>query len=256
MARDGDDRLESVSFLAAQADFSEAGELKLFLDESQVSFLEDMMQRRGYLDSRQMTGAFQLLRSNDLIWSRVIRDYLLGDRSGNFDILAWNADATRMPARMHSDYLRRLFLENDLAEGRFAVAGAPVALSDLRVPLFVVGTELDHVAPWRSVYKFNLLTDADVTFLLTSGGHNGGILSVPGNADRHFRVASKAADARYTDPNRWLADTPAQAGSWWPIWTNWLTDRAGPLGEPPPLGRADAGYAPLCDAPGTFVLMT
>jgi polyhydroxyalkanoate synthase len=255
MARDGDERLQSLSFIAAQADFTEAGELKLFLDESQVSFLEDMMEEQGYLGSHQMAGAFQLLRSNDMIWSRVIRDYLLGERSGNLDILAWNADATRMPARMHTQYLRNLFMDNDLAEGHFKVGRRPVALSDLHVPMFVVGTERDHVAPWRSVYKFNLLTDADVTFLLTSGGHNGGVLSVPGESGRHYRVATKAADARYVDPDQWLAQTSEQQGSWWPNWTTWLANRSGPMVAAPALGNAEAGLPTLTDAPGTYVLM-
>jgi polyhydroxyalkanoate synthase subunit PhaC len=255
MARDGDNRLKSTSFFAAQVDFTEAGELTLFIDESQIAFLEDMMWERGYLDSRQMASAFQLLRSNDLIWSRMVHDYLMGERSGAIDIMAWNADATRMPYRMHSEYLRSLFLENELAESRFIVEGRPVALSDIRVPIFAVGTEQDHVSPWRSVYKVNLLTDTEVTFALTNGGHNAGILSYPGHPRRHYRLATKTADDRFVDPEHWVAANAPRDGSWWTAWAAWLAERSGSDVSPPPLGQPDAGYPVVGDTPGDYVLM-
>jgi polyhydroxyalkanoate synthase subunit PhaC len=255
MARDGDKRLASVSLFAAQVDFTEAGEMMLFIDESHLTFLDDMMRERGYLDSRQMAGAFQMLRSNDLIWSRSIHDYLMGEQPFAIDIMAWNADATRMPYRMHSQYLRSLFLRNDLAEGRFKVAGRPVALLDLRLPLFAVATERDHVAPWRSVFKLHLLTDADVTFVLTNGGHNAGILSEPGHPHRHFRIAPRKPGGPYVDPDTWLAEHDSHQGSWWPAWAAWLAGRSGELTKLPPLGDAAAGFAPLEDAPGHYVLM-
>jgi polyhydroxyalkanoate synthase len=253
MARDRDDRLKSVTLLAAQVDFTQAGELTLFINDSQLAYLEDMMWDKGYLDTKQMSGAFQLLRSNDLIWSRVIHDYLMGERSEMIDLMAWNADATRMPYRMHSDYLRRLFLKNDLAEGRYWVADRPVAISDIRAPVFLVGTEQDHVAPWHSVYKFKLLSDTEVTFVLTSGGHNAGIVSEPGHPHRHYRLSTKTKDAPYTDPDRWLAETEAVEGSWWIALTDWLAERSGAPVPPPDMGARAEGYPPLCDAPGTYV---
>jgi poly[(R)-3-hydroxyalkanoate] polymerase subunit PhaC len=256
MARDRDDRLASLTFFAAQTDFTEAGELMLFIDESQVTFLEDMMWEYGYLDARQMAGAFQLLRSSDLIWSRSIQEYLMGERSAPIDIMAWNADSTRMPYRMHSEYLRSLFLENRLAEGRFDVDGRPVALPDIRLPIFAVATERDHVAPWRSVFKFCLLTDAEVTFVLTNGGHNAGILSEPGHPHRHFRIATHGQGTSYVDPDTWLSEHESREGSWWPAWSDWLLARSGDLVAPPPIGSDQAsGFAPVDDAPGHYVLM-
>jgi polyhydroxyalkanoate synthase subunit PhaC len=253
MARDGDDRLATLTLFAAQTDFTEAGELMLFTDESQVAFLEDMMWEQGFLDSRQMAGAFEMLRSNDLVWSRLIHDYLLGEREPMTDLMAWNADATRMPYRMHSEYLRKLFLNNDLAEGRFLAGGWPITLIDLGMPVFAVGTERDHVAPWRSTYKINLQVEGEVTYILTSGGHNAGIVSEPGHAGRSFRVGLKKTNDHYLDPDRFLAEALRKDGSWWPQWVAWLGERSGTLTAPPSMGAPQAGYPPLADAPGEYV---
>ncbi len=255
MARDRDSRIATLTLLAAQTDFTEAGELMLFTDESQVSFLEDMMWEQGFLDSRQMAGAFEMLRSNDLVWSRLVHDYLLGEREPMTDLMAWNADATRMPYRMHSEYLRRLFLDNDLAEGRCLAGGKPIALEDIGVPVFVVGTERDHVAPWKSTYKINLQLESEVTYLLASGGHNAGIVSEPGHPGRSFRVRTKQANQHYLDPERYVAEARRKDGSWWPEWTAWLSERSGPPGGTPPMGAPQAGYPPLSDAPGAYVRM-
>jgi poly[(R)-3-hydroxyalkanoate] polymerase subunit PhaC len=253
MARDGDHRLKSITLLAAQTDFTEAGELTLFVNESQVAFLEDMMWQRGVLDTSQMAGAFQLLRSNDLIWSRVSRDYLMGERGPSSDLMAWNADATRLPYRMHSEYLRKLFLRNDLAEGRYLVEGKPIALSDIHTPMFVVGTVRDHVAPWKSVYKIHYQVDAEVTFLLTSGGHNAGVVAPPSEQGHAYQVRTKPADAHYLGPDEWSNGTPKVEGSWWPEWTRWLSARSGELAAPPPIGIGDAKKRHLPDAPGDYV---
>ena len=255
MARDADDRFATLTMLAAQVDFEEAGELTLFIDESQVSLLEDMMAAQGFLDTKQMAGAFQLLRSNDLVWSQHVREYLLGRRAPMTDLMAWNADATRMPYAMHSEYLRRLFLHNDLAEGRYPVEGRPVALHDLKLPIFAVGTAWDHVAPWRSVYKVGLLSDAEFTFLLTDGGHNAGIVSEPGRNGRGYQVATRERDAPYLDPDAWAAQAPRRAGSWWPQWQAWIARKSGAPGAPPPLGNAAASFAPFEPAPGQYILL-
>ena len=254
MARDGDDRLASMTLLAAQTEFSEPGELGLFIDAAQVHFLENLMWARGYLDSRQIGGTFQILRSNDLLWSRMIRDYLMGEAEPMNDLMAWNSDGTRLPLAMHSQYLRELFLNDDLAEGRYEVDGRTIALSDIRVPIFAVGTEWDHVAPWRSVFKIHLLTETEVTFLLANGGHNAGIVSEPGHPGRHFQVMTHAATRAHIDPDNWAASAERRDGSWWLAWGQWLASRAGEAAPPPTLGASDKGFAPLGRAPGTYVL--
>ncbi|HEX5767240.1 MAG TPA: alpha/beta fold hydrolase [Burkholderiales bacterium] len=256
MARDKDDRLASLTLLAAQTEFSEPGELGLFIDESQVSLLEAQMAQTGYLSSQQMGGAFQLLRSNDLLWSRLVNQWLLGEPSEVNDLMAWNADATRLPARMHSEYLRQLFLHDDLAESRYRVGGRLVSLADIKAPIFLVGTVTDHVAPWRSVYKLHHLTPAEITFVLTSGGHNAGIVSPPGHPRRHYQLLTSPAftgqtDGR-TDPDHWLAQAPEHQGSWWPAWHEWLRAHSGDPVKPPRTGLP--GERVLGDAPGRYVL--
>ncbi|SMX48874.1 PHA/PHB synthase family protein [Maliponia aquimaris] len=253
IARGVDEPFASLSLLASQVDFTEPGEMQLFINESQLSFLDSVMWKQGFLDTTQMAGAFQMLRSNDLIWSRAIRNYLMGERRPMNDLMAWNADGTRMPHAMHSEYLRKLYLDNDLAEGRFDIDGRPVALSDIRAPIFAVGTMKDHVAPWPSVFKIQALTDTDVTFALTSGGHNAGIVSEPGRPRRFYRVRTKAAADRHVDPQTWVAETEAKDGSWWEAWLAWLDARSGASAAPPDTGNPQGGYPVLGDAPGTYV---
>ena len=254
MARDGDARLASITLMAAQVDFAEAGELLLFLDESQVAFLEDMMWDQGYLDRPQMARTFSTIRSEDLIWSRAVRRYFLGQEDQPTDLGVWSADTTRMPARMHSEYLRGLFLENRLTAGRFAVEGRVIALKDIAATMFVVATDTDHIAPWRSVYKTQLFTDCDLTFVLTSGGHNSGIVNPPGGDPRsRYRRGHRPPGGLYEGPDRWFGRAETCTGSWWTEWGDWLASHStGPV-PPPGIGAPDKGLAPIGAAPGTYV---
>jgi len=255
LAREQSHSLASVTLFAAQVDFAEAGELTLFIDDSQVALLEDLMAAQGFLETRQMAGAFQMLRSNDLFWSRTLRDYLLGQRAPMTDLMAWNADATRMPFRMHQQYLRRLFLGNDLTAGRYPVEGRAVSLSDIDVDMFAVSTREDHVAPWRSVYKLHLFTETELCFVLASGGHNVGVVNPPGAAfaGSEFQSATRQRGAHYIDSSTWMQRASSQPGSWWPTWVDWLSRRSGAPRQPPPMGNTENGYPVLCAAPGSYV---
>jgi polyhydroxyalkanoate synthase len=183
----------------------------------------------------------------------MVREYLLGEREEMNDLMAWNADGTRLPYRMHSEYLRQLFLHNDLAEGRYQAGGRPITLADIGAPLFVVSTVKDHVAPWRSVYKIHLFTDTDLTFVLTTGGHNAGIVSEPGHQNRSYQITTHKKGDRHPDPEMWQVIAPRHEGSWWPAWQAWLAQHSAGRTAPPPLGAADKGYFPLCNAPGKYV---
>lgn len=255
MAGKGDDRLASLSLFAAETDYSDAGELQLFISEDQLSFLNDMMQAQGFLDSDQMEAAFQLLRANDLLWLPAVRKYWLGERGTMNDLMAWNADGTRMPARMHIEYLHHFFLSDDLAEGKFIVGEKTAAVQDIRLPVFMVGTERDHIAPWRSVYKLHFLNDGDMTFVLTSGGHNAGIVSEPGHKGRHFRIRLRPAQGKTLGPEEWLKQTESREGSWWPAWNEWLDVHSSGMRREP-LSMGGGRFRLLCDAPGTYVFET
>ena len=239
--------------IAAQTDFEEAGELRLFIDDSQLALLDDVMWEQGTLEANQMAGTFDFMRSNDLIWSRVIHHYLMGEPERMDDLAAWSSDATRMPYKMHSEYLRTLYLNNDLAEGRFKLNGRRVALQDIRAPMFVVGTERDHIAPWRSVFKIHHLTDTDITFALVSAGHNRGIVAPPGQGDRHFRIATTARYRFAPGSGRLGPLGGISAG----ILVAGLVRLAGGalsrVVSPPPLGLPSAGFNPLAPAPGEYV---
>lgn len=244
--------IQSISLLAGQADFTEPGELGLFIDDSQLALLDALMWEQGYLDGTQMAASFELLNSRDLIWSRMMREYLLGIRRAPNDLMSWNADTTRMPYRMHSDYLRHMFLHNDLAEGRYCVDGHLVRLSSIRQPMFVLGTEHDHVSPWKSVYKIHFLADSEVDFVLASGGHNSGVVSEPGHAGRSFRFQPvRQSVGNYVGPDEWLAQAATEQGSWWPHWHKWLALHSSAKKIKP---IVIAPEHVLADAPGQYVL--
>jgi polyhydroxyalkanoate synthase len=255
LARDKDERIASITMFAAQTDFSEPGELAFFINPGQLAMLEATMHKKGVLESRQMGGAFAMLRAQDLLWQPMINNYLKGQRDKMIDLMAWNGDGTRMPWRMHSEYLYRLYLDNELATNRFPVSGQLVRLSDINVPMFVVGTEADHVAPWKSVYKVdNLVRSDDLTFLLTSSGHNAGIIAGPVHPKRHFRVRTRRLADPHLAPDDWLKAATKHEGSWWPAWQGWLAAHSSGTGKPPPIGAPRKGYRVLGDAPGEYVL--
>jgi polyhydroxyalkanoate synthase len=253
MARNADARLASITLMAAQVDFAEAGELLLFLDESQVAFLEDLMWDQGYLDRPQMARAFSTIRAEDLIYSRNIRRYFLGVEDLPTDMTVWLSDTTRMPARMHSEYLRGLFLENRLSAGRFAVEGRVIALKDISAPMFVVATETDHIAPWKSVYKTKLFTDCDLTFVLTSGGHNSGIINEPAAKRGHFRMSHRPDGALYIGPDDWLDRQLEQPGSWWVEWLDWLHEKSSNEVPARKVGATQQRLHKVVPAPGTYI---
>ncbi len=257
LQRKRDDILGSMTLLASELDFEEPGQLGLFIDESQIAYLEGVMASQGYLDGPQMAGAFALINSKDLVWSKLIHEYLMGAQTPMTDLRAWNADATRMPYRMQSEYLRKLYLHNDLAEGRLLVDGKPIALKDLRLPIFAVSTERDHVSPWRSVYKIHWLTECEVTFVLTSGGHNVGIVNPPENngyQNSSYHTAQRAYGADYIDPDSWLLAATPRQGSWWPQWQQWLTKLSSSKQHPAAIsGDLALTLTDLDDAPGRYV---
>ena len=243
LARERDERLASITMFAAQTDFSEPGELAFFINPSQLAMLEATMHKKGVLESRQMGGAFMLLRAQDMLWQPIINNYLKGQRDPMIDLMAWNADGTRMPWRMHSEYLYRLYLDNELATNRFPVDGKLIRLSDIRVPMFVVGTEADHVAPWKSVYKVdNLVRSDDFSFLLTSGGHNAGIICGPVHPKRHYRIKTRRLADPHLAPEDWMEAATKHDGSWWPAWQRWLAAHSGAKGKPPAIGAPRKGY--------------
>lgn len=255
MGREGDDRLASMTLFAAQTDFAERGQLMLFIDETQVDFLESLMALDGYLDFKRLVGMLRLWRTGDFVWSGMVRNYLIGDGQPMTEYTAWTLDATRLPARMHSEYLRKLVLGNDLAGGRYRVNGRPVSLHDIRIPVFAVSTERDHIAPWRSIYNMHRLTGGPLTFVLAEGDHHAGIVSPPGSGNGYYRITARQEFDAHPDSDDWRATAGRHGGSWWPCWQSWLAKLSGVPERPPGTGAPSRGLTPLCDAPGSYVVM-
>jgi polyhydroxyalkanoate synthase len=247
LAKTGDDRINSVTLLNTMLDYSEPGVLGAFTDEATVARLEHQMRKRGYLDGAQMSGTFDLLRANDLIFSYVASNWLMGQRPPAFDILAWNSDSTRMPAAMHSFYLRSLYLRNELAMGDLELAGQRLSLGDIRADSYVVGAINDHIVPWQASYQATRLLGGPVRYVLTSGGHIAGIVNPPGPKAWYLTGPAGTASAA-----SWRGAAERQDGSWWADWAQWAGARAGQHVPPPGLGSPR--YPPLASAPGSYVL--
>jgi polyhydroxyalkanoate synthase len=239
-------RVASATLTNTMIDFSEPGELGVFTDEATIARLEARMDERGFLEADEMARTFDWMRSNDLIWGYVVNNWFLGKDPPAFDILAWNADSTRMPATMHSQYLRSCYLGNLIAKpGRFSVAGVPVDLGSIRTPLYVLAAEGDHIAPWRSAYRtVNLVSSDDIRFTLTNSGHIAGIVNPPGNMKSVHWTTERADRAQTAEA--WRESAERRPGTWWEDWAVWADAHAGPMERPPDLPRGEA-------APGHYV---
>ncbi len=247
MAARRDHRVKSASYFVTLVDFAEAGELSVFIDEQQLTALQERMNKKGYLDAADMHTTFNLLRANDLIWSFVVNNYLLGRSPLPFDLLYWNADSTRMPAAMHSFYLRNMYQRNLLAApGGITLGGVKIDLRKIKTPSFIISTREDHIAPWRSTYAATRLYGGKVKFVLSSSGHIAGIVNPPGGKYGHWQN-----DANPPDPDKWLTDAAAHEGSWWPVWERWIGQYAG--GTVKARQPGDGELSPLEDAPGSYV---
>ena len=248
LAAAGDDRIGSITLLNTLLDYSEPGVLGTFTDELTVNRLERQMRQRGYLDSKQMATTFDVLRPNDLIFNYVVSNWLLGQAPPAFDILAWNADSTRMPAAMHTFYLRSLYQRNELARGVMELAGQrQLSLPDVKSDVYVVGAVNDHIVPWQASYKATALFGGDVRYVLSSGGHIAGIVNPPG-PKAWYEAAEPPSPAT---AGLWREAATRHSGSWWEDWAAWAGRRAGPLTQPPSLGSER--YPAIADAPGTYV---
>ena len=241
----------SATFFTTMIDFTEPGDLGVFVDDASVSQLEKTMDETGYLDGKSMASTFSMMRSNDLIWHFVINNYLLGKSPGSFDLLYWNSDSTRMPADMHSYYLRKMYLENLLSKPNgLEVLGTSIDLSQVDIPTFFVSTQLDHIAPWRSTYSGAKLFSGKTKFLLGESGHIAGIINPPTKKKYGYWTSAKKLSAT---ADEWLEQANKRGGSWWPDWEKWIRKSSGEQVSARQPGNDQ--YQPLADAPGDYVRM-
>jgi polyhydroxyalkanoate synthase subunit PhaC len=247
MTAKNDDRIASATYFVTLVDFTDVGDMAVFIDEEQLASLERRMRERGYLDAQDMATSFNMLRANDLIWSFVVNNYLLGKEQVPFDLLFWNSDSTRMPAAMHSFYLRNMYHQNLLAKpGGISLAGTPIDLSKIKIPSFILSTREDHIAPWKSTYAATRLYCGPVKFVLSASGHMAGVISAPGSKYGHWTNDNLPPTA-----DEWLSGAASHQGSWWPVWDEWIT-RLDP--ERVPARDPGAGRLPVIeDAPGSYV---
>ncbi len=248
MAAIKDNRIKTATFFVSMMDFHEAGELGVFIDEEQLKALEEKMNKRGFLEGSEMATTFNMLRANDLIWSFVVNNYLLGNDPFPFDLLYWNADSTRMPARMHSFYLRKMYQDNELAKpGGITLAGVPIDLGKIRIPAYFLSTREDHIAPWKSTYRGTQLLGGTQRFVLAASGHIAGVVNPPEGGKYSHWINEDLPP----DPEAWLGSATEMAGSWWPDWQRWVTSfgKAQAAAREPGTGKLKA----IEDAPGSYV---
>ncbi len=249
MAAKGDRRIKAATFFTAMTDFEEAGELAVFIDDVQLDQLEDHMRQRGYLEARHMQRVFSMMRANDLIWSFVVHNYLLGREPMAFDLLHWNSDSTRMPAMMHSFYLRKMYQQNLLAmPGGLTMGDVPIDLGTIETPAYFLSTREDHIAPWRATYRGSRRFGRRVRFVLGGSGHIAGVINPASSSKYGYWLGDRDAD----DPEAWLDDAEHHEGSWWPDWAEWLGSQSGPRVAARIPG--DGPLKPLENAPGSYVL--
>jgi polyhydroxyalkanoate synthase subunit PhaC len=251
LAAKSDKRFNSASFMVTLQDFSRVGDTAIFMEEPEIDLIEQQMMERGYLDSREMSNMFNLLRSNDLIWANVVNNYLMGNKPPAFDLLYWNSDGTRMARAAHSWYLRNTYVENNLIEpGKVTLMGEAIDLGRIRQDTYAVGAEKDHIVPWDAAWRITQLFGGDVRFVRASSGHIAGIINPPGGKGTYWTQEGSSAPASTAE--EWRQRAMRHEGSWWSDWTGWLSARSGRKGAPPRMGSVQ--YPPLQDAPGTYVL--